>query len=145
MDIFQILLQPQWIRTNWNHLNVLLMQRYLSKIKLDNLVLLESNILQLYSTVNLQWLTHSHFLYYYIIAITSAYSFLLLKRIAQFINKKSVYKMDVNRKLMLQAKNFYYWCIVSSANFCKGIVTKKVWEPLGQNLLHWCQRWNKVQ
>jgi len=39
--------------------------------------------------------------------------------------KKSVYKMDVNTKLVLQAKRFYDWCIASSANLCKGIATKK--------------------
>jgi len=33
--------------------------------------------------------------------------------------------MDVNSKLMFQAKNFYDWCVASSANFCKGIATKK--------------------
>jgi len=34
--------------------------------------------------------------------------------------------MNANSKLILQTKNFYDWCIASSANFNKGVATKKV-------------------
>jgi len=39
--------------------------------------------------------------------------------------------MDVNSKLMLQAERFYDWCVASSANFNKGVATKRILRTTG--------------
>jgi len=52
---------------------------------------------------------------------------------ARYLCKKSIYKMDLNSKLMLQAKPLHDWCITSSANFCIGVTTKKKFESPTQS------------